>query len=150
MWKRKILEIADEKKKYGEKINYSAKNEELQVLLDEYRLKFQVELPKEYLDFLRYVNGVEFNGFILYGIDEKLLKEKPRQHIQGIIDNNLIWHENIWENDYIFLGESSISWYVYDYKKYKYYELDNPSGRIMEEFNDINVMIYQLLNEALQ
>ena len=49
------------------------------------------------------------NGFILYGADEPLLKKEPNQHVNGLIDCNKVWHENEWQKQYLFLGESSIS-----------------------------------------
>ena len=49
-----------------------------------------------------------------------------------------------------FLGEGSISWYVYDLKTKMYYELDNPSGEISEEFHDFERMLDKMLEDALQ
>ena len=49
-----------------------------------------------------------------------------------------------------FLGESSISWYVYDLKTKKYYELDNPSGGAGEEFNDCESMLDKMFEDSLR
>ena len=48
------------------------------------------------------INGIEYNGFILYGVDEPLLKESPNQHINGLIDCNKVWYENEWQKQYLF------------------------------------------------
>lgn len=48
----------------------------------------------------------------------------------------------------MFLGESDISWYVYDISTEKYYELDNPSGSVMEEFNSFEYMFERMLSDA--
>ena len=42
---------------------------------------------------------------------------QQNQSINGMIENNKIWYENEWQKKYLFLGESDISWYVYDLVK---------------------------------
>ena len=93
--------------------------------------------------------GEDVTGFILYGADEPLLKKEPNQHVNGLIDCNKVWHENEWQKQYLFLGESSISWYVYDLKVKRYYELDNPSGEVSEEFNDFERMLDEMFGDSL-
>ena len=58
---------------YGEKINIGATEEEIQPLVKETQNELNVDLPSEYARILEVVNGIEFNGFILYGIDPELL-----------------------------------------------------------------------------
>ena len=48
-----------------------------------------------------------------------------------------------------FLGEGSISWYVYDLNTKRYCELDNPSGELGEEFDDFEQMLDKMLEDAL-
>lgn len=149
MWKEKLQEIIQEKALYGEKINIGATEQEIKCFFKEIKDKLRMDLPDEYAKILKVVNGIEFNGFILYGIDRYLLTEQPNQIINGLIENNEIWYENEWQKQYIFLGESSISWYVYELVECKYYELDKPSGSEIEVFNSLEVMIEEILNNAL-
>ena len=149
MWKNKLQEIAQEKKTYGEELNVGATNDEITEFLVEFRNQLNVDLPEGYTRFLETVNGLEFNGFVLYGIDSCLLKMQPNQTIYGLIENNKIWYENEWQKKYIFLGEGNISWYVYDLANGKYYELDNPSGRETEAFNRIEDLLEKILKDAL-
>ena len=125
MWKKKLQEIADEKNLYGEKINDGATTEAIQRFLKEVKSELNVDLPNEYVRFLEIINGVEFNGFILYGIDQYLQNEEQNQLVNGLIDYNKIWYENEWQKQYVFLGESNISWYIYDLVERTYYQLDN-------------------------
>ena len=118
-------------------------------LIVEAKEKLGVERPKEYLDILSKVNGIEFNGFILYGVDEYLLEHEINQSIYGLVDLNKIWYENEEQKKYLFLGESNISWYVYEYKNKIFIELDNPSGRESNKFNSFYEMFNKLLVDAL-
>lgn len=149
MWEDKLQEIAQEKKIYGEKVNIGANEEEIEIFFKEVKNEIKVDLPNEYVKILRAVNGLEFNGFILYGIDQYLLNRKQNQSINGLIEYNKIWYENEWQKKYIFIGESNISWYVYDLAKCKYVELDNPSGRENEVFFSLECMVEKLLSDAL-
>ena len=149
MWKDKLQEIIQEKKIYGEKVNIGATEEEIGMFFKEVKAELNVDLPNDYANILKLVNGLEFNGFILYGIDQILLSKQPNQSINGLIEYNKIWYENEWQKKYIFIGESNISWYVYDFAECKYAELDNPSGRENEVFSSLEDMVEKILSDAL-
>lgn len=149
MWKNKLQEIIQEKKIYGEKVNTGATEEEVEMFIKEAKIEINVDLPNDYAKILRVVNGLEFNGVILYGIDQHLLCNQPNQNINGLIEHNKIWHENECQKKYIFIGESNISWYVYDLIERQYIELDNPSGRENEIFTSLECMVEKLLCDAL-
>ena len=53
------------------------------------------------------------------------------------------------EKIYIF-GDSNTSWYTYDLLTNKYYELDKPSGEIVDEFDNIDLLVDKLFGNALQ
>ncbi len=149
MWKDKLQEIVQEMNLFGEKINIGATVEEIQLFLKETKTELKVDLPDDYVKILEVVNGIEFNGFILYGIDQHLLDMQPNQTINGLIECNKIWYENEWQKNYIFLGDSDISWYVYDLIECRYCILDKPSGRKMEEFKSLECLVEKLLSDAL-
>lgn len=149
MWKDKLQEIIQEKKIYGEKVNIGATEEEIGMFFEKVKAELNVDLPNDYANILELVNGLEFNGFILYGIDQILLSKQPNQSINGLIEYNKIWYENEWQKKYIFIGESNISWYVYDFAECKYAELDNPSGRENEVFSSLEDMVEKILSDAL-
>ncbi len=91
MWKEKLAEIAQEKSLYEEKVNFGASEDEIRLLCGEMEKELHQELPDGYAGFLETVNGLEFNGFILYGIDPFLLSSEPQQQISGLIDNGSLF-----------------------------------------------------------
>lgn len=149
MWKESLEEIIQEEKRYGQKINQGISEEEAALFVKAVEDNLNITLPEDYIKVLREVNGIEFNGIILYGVDEPILKEVPDRYVNGLIDCNKVWYENEWQKQYLFLGESSISWYVYDLKTQKYYELDNPSGEIGKEFISFEQMLDKMFEDAL-
>lgn len=149
MWKESLEEIIQEEKKYGQEINGGISEAEEKLLIKAAKDEFDLVLPEDYIKILRVVNGLEFNGTILYGADEPLLEEAPKCHVNGLVDCNKVWYENEWQKQYLFLGEGNISWYVYELETKKYYELDNPSGEINEEFDGFEQMLDKMLLDAL-
>lgn len=146
---KKIDKIIKEKQVYNEKINNGATETEIKLFRKRVNEELNIILPKEYIDLLKIINGIEFNGFIIYGIDEIELDKKQNQSINGFIENNKIWYENKSQRKYIFLGESNISWYAYNEKSKKYYELDKPSGTEIEEFDYFEDLIEKILSDSL-
>ena len=149
MWKERLEEIKQEEKRYGQDINCGISDEEAGEFIKAVEDELGITLPEDYVRILRMVNGIEYNGFILYGVDEPLLMGVPNQHVNGLVDCNKVWYENEWQKQYLFLGEGSISWYVYDLKTKKYCELDNPSGELSGEFDDFEEMLDKMLEDAL-
>lgn len=149
MWKEKLAQIAKEIELYGENLNEGATEEEIQLFTKKCRNELNIDLPDEYVNILKEINGLEFNGFILYGIDENILNSTPKQETTGLIESNKIWYDNEWQKQYAFLGESNISWYVYDLKTKNYLELDNPSGRIIQEYTKFGDLFEKILTDSL-
>lgn len=102
MWKERLEEIRQEEKRCGEDINCGVSAEEAEAFIKVVKDELGIVLPEEYLKILRILNGIEFNGFILYGVDEHLLKKAPNQHVNGLIDSNQVWYENEWQKQYLF------------------------------------------------
>lgn len=150
MWKIKLEELIQQKRLFGENVNIGATEQKIHLFIKTVKDELNIDLPNEYIEVLRIINGMEFNGFILYGIDQRLLDEQQNEKIYGLIEYNKLWYENEWNKQYIFLGESDISWYVYDLTAYKFCELDNPSGTEMEKFNNLDHMVEKLLIDALE
>ena len=149
MWKENLGRIIQEEAKYSEELNSGISEEEAKLFIKEVQDEFNITLPEDYIKILKVVNGIEFNGFILYGVDEPLLQEVPKRYVNGLIDCNKVWYENEWQKQYLFLGESSMSWYVFDLKTKQYCELDNPSGDVCEKFNNLEQMLDKMLGDSL-
>ncbi len=149
MYIEEINLLTKEMAKYGDKINNGVLEKDLKLFVDIFKKTFSVILPNDYLDFLKNFNGIEFNGFIIYGVDKNLLSIKTDNHINGLIEFNNIFYENEYQKKYIFLGENNISWYVYDIESVIYFELDNSSGTKINKFDDFKDMLKSFIKEAI-
>jgi len=95
------------------------------------------------------VNGLSYNGLMLYGADSVLENSEDTRAVDGIIDTNEIWHEVEEQRKYLFFGDSDIAWYVLELEEGTYHELDKPSGSVMESFSDFWEMLESALEYAL-
>lgn len=106
--------------------------------------------PEGYLKVLKAMNGFEWNGQILYGVDLCSFSVPPAYVGYGLIEQNEIWYEVETQKAYLFLGEGSISWYVLEIATGQYLELDNPTGREVDRFTDFDSLLERLLDNSLQ
>lgn len=149
MWKNLLSEIEKIEQEYGTNLNSPASNEQIDALINAVQEKFEYTLPEQYINFLRIVNGLEFNGFIFYGVDSSFSEGGAKQSIIGYIDTNEICYENEHQRQYMFFGDSSIGWYCLDILNRMYVELDKPSGTLMEVFKDFDSMLEKALTDSL-
>ncbi|GLV65475.1 SMI1/KNR4 family protein [Bacillus mycoides] len=149
MWKNLILEIEKIEKSFNDKLDTPATDTEIGKLRERVKENFNVDLPSEYEEFLKIVNGLDFNGLVIYGVDPSLLDTERDELISGLIDTNEIWYENEFQKEYLFFGDSNIAWFCKNLSDGTYLELDKPSGTVMKTYNDFNTMLEEALKITL-
>lgn len=78
MWREKVSQISKIREKRNRKLNLPTNENELSRFRKSVVEKFGEEiLPQQYYEFLQTVNGIEFNGLKMYGIDQKFLDSEP-------------------------------------------------------------------------
>lgn len=145
MWLNNFKKISKEFESYNKKVNKGASPIEVDCFVK----KSMLSIPNEYIETLKKFNGIEFNGFILYGIDERYLTGTINQKIYGLYELNQIYHQENHNLQSLFLGESNISFYVYAPNKNIYLELDNPSGSIIQSFETLDCLLNKFFSEAI-
>ena len=145
-WQEAMQRVELEMRRYQETLydGLNAAGREKLAALTEERLGCAV--PEEYLAFLKEHNGFEYNGTILYGLDEEY---SNTEGVVGMLELNEIYRENEWNKAYLFLGEGNISWYVYELATERWLELDNPSGELQRVFEDLDALLTAVIGESL-
>lgn len=142
-----LLELLEDiekiKNQDGKSIMLPASDDNIQIIKDWVSKNIREKLwVSEYESLLKKINGLEFNGLVIYNAN-------PDDENNGFIEANEIWRGNDWENNYLFFGDSSISWYCLDVDNYVFLELDKPSGDIIEEFISFEEMIIDAIKSVL-
>ncbi|MEC3755977.1 YrhA family protein [Bacillus halotolerans] len=150
MWVNLLEEIGKTEAKYGDELNAPVTDQEIRNFEAAVLGKFPVnEIPSGYKKFLQTVNGLDFNGLVIYGLDQELLRGENDEEVYGFIETNEQWHENDEQKKYLFFGDSDTAWYCLDVIENEYLELDKPSGTLMNKFNDFNAMLADALKVSL-
>ncbi|MCW8785771.1 MULTISPECIES: YrhA family protein [Bacillus amyloliquefaciens group] len=150
MWVNLLEEIRKTEAKYGDELNSPVTDKELSNFDEVVLSKFPInEIPSGYKKFLQTVNGLDFNGLVIYGLDQELLREENDEEVYGFFETNEQWHENDEQKKYLFFGDSDTAWYCLDVIENAYLELDKPSGTLMNKFNDFNAMLADALKVSL-
>lgn len=152
MWREELDAIILEKKDYNEIVNRGATENEIEKMKENGSSELSITFPIDFLEILKVINGLEFNGTILYGVDENLLDNKNQieQKIYGGVEYNKIWYEVETNKHFIFLGESNVSWYVYEISSQNYCEIDNPSGELINSYERFEDLFERMLQDALK
>jgi hypothetical protein len=150
-WKESLLIIKHIEEKYGNSLSKPATEEQIINLQDLTKKKFNLLIPNQYIEFLREVNGLDFNGLVIYGVDSDLIGNDDHTDHQsnGFIESNEIWHENEWQSEKMFFGDSDIAWYIFDLQSQVYQELDKPSGTVMKTYTDFSNMLGDALHNKM-
>ncbi|MGG4491314.1 YrhA family protein [Metabacillus idriensis] len=149
-WKELLIEISRIEEKYGSSLRNPALDTEIQKLKENTQKELgNIHFFESYIKFLKKANGLDFNGLVVYGVDKILLEKEIDDNIDGFIETNLTWHENDWQKQYVFFGDSDTVWYCYDLNKGTWLELDKPSGTVIQSFDNFDSMFDDALETSL-
>lgn len=103
-WEDMLIEIEKIEERYGSSLRNPASDTEIVKMKQVIQQKLgNIVLPKSYLNLLKKINGLDFNGLIVYGVDKVLLEQEVDEDLHGFIETNELWHENDWQKQYVFL-----------------------------------------------
>ena len=146
MWLDKLNKIKEEKALYDEKLNKGVEEKILKRFNRNIKVRgFGASLPYDYVKFLSMLNGLEFNGYIIYGVDDTVSYFVPNQEIYGFCLNNF---DKEVPNS-IVIGESEDIWYIYDYSTRSYFEYDCLAQEKLNEYKDLDELLDVVLEKAL-
>lgn len=148
-------EIQADKALYDRNPESPASAEELQTLQQEAAQQLGYKLPAAYLDILTRSNGVDWNGFELYGTGELTAKTTEGQTFyerQGLVEANLVWRDYPPNNDYVFLAQSGDELYCHHLTNDKFEIVDRITKEPIYEpstFDTCEELLEKLLNHML-
>ena len=106
MWKDKLKKVQEISNSYSLTcVNPGISNEIINIQSTYVQNSLGIMPPQEFMDILLYANGFEWNGYILYGVDQDFF-DSPSYTVSGLIEQNEIWHEVKSQRTYLFLGET--------------------------------------------
>lgn len=131
--KEKLVEIEAVAQRYQESILSQASKEQIEKFKKWITKYIKDIIFKDFEELYMTANGFEFNGLIIYSLDDT--------QNSNIYNSNNEWHEVEDLKRYIFFCDTDVSWYCYDTQSKFFCELDKPSGTLMETYKTFSGLI---------
>ena len=147
MWLELLEKIERIESGYGEKLNSPIDLDKIKSLSKNEINEVKIFMEQEYSRFLTKVNGLDFNGSVLYGLKTD---DSCSSEVYDFFEYNKIWHEVEENKRFVFIGENNISWFVYNPSNDEYLELDMPSAEVVEKFNSLDDLLESFLSDAIE
>ncbi|QSR86603.1 SMI1/KNR4 family protein [Candidatus Methylacidiphilum infernorum] len=109
---------------------------------DQVKEQYGIEIPDDYLEFLKVSDGLAHNGVVFFSTDHE---KEEFQVIPGLISENLSIGTFDQNKDYLILGYSNLFWYAYHFPTQKYLALDEEDLQEVVEFKDFDDMMTSVL-----
>jgi hypothetical protein len=115
---------------------------------DRIREEFGIELPPDYVEFLKLADGFAENGVVFYALDQE---DDSEQLLPGLLAENAEYQDAAEElTEYLVLGHSDLYLYAYHLPTGAYRALEEDTLEIGKEFEDFDdlmtcVLKYEVL-----
>jgi hypothetical protein len=136
-----LQRIDAESREFDQTIWPPADEETIDRLRAHTRETLKTELPEGYITLLRRNDGVEFNGYVIYGATE----HKDPSH-SGFIEANA----RLADPQFALDGETGDALYAQDRTTERWVALDRPSLDVFGEFDSFDAMLEHVLREACE
>lgn len=135
----RLVEIQEIERKYGSDVPEGISASSAHAFRAKFSTMFGFCADETHVGFLTLVNGLDVNGYRIYGADEG--------RIESVFSANAIWRENGESEDIVFLAESGQDLFVF--KDQQYAVLDRYAGDETGLFNSFEEMVNYIFDRIL-
>jgi len=133
---------------WDEQLEKPISNEDLVDFMQNVNFLFSMQLPIDYVNFLKINNGLEFNGLVIFGSKNSLY---PEASLLALVEANNIFRDlksNISKN-IILIGETSTGVLTYDYLNNVYQFRDRIALERIEVYASFDELMTIEINKVL-
>lgn len=127
-----LAEVAARCREFDQQLQPPAIPRDINSLRERARSELGVDVPDEYVAFLRLHDGLDWNGLVIYASHTTPIADDARYSIQGLVEANLAWREAEPHKDFLFFGESGVDIYCLHVSRREYQITDRQSGRLSD------------------
>ena len=137
-----LAEINAEKREFAQPIWPPASPDAIARLRRHARETLQIDLPEDYMAFLGRNDGLDFNGYVIYGATEH---KEP--FLSGLVEAN----ERLGgpQATHVFYGGTGDQLYAQDRTNRAWVALDRPSLDVIATFPSFEAMLTKVLRDAV-
>jgi len=133
---------------YNSQLQAPATDREIKSVKQSSKNILKVNLPEEYLTFLKKCNGLDYNGTVIYATDRKPIVGYDDRYIEGIISANLSARDVEMMKQFLIFGESDDLIHTLDLSKNKYRTIEAIGHSLYAEYDSFDQLLDYVLNEA--
>lgn len=146
--KELIQQIEKKVSQFNLELTDGAEDKDIEIFVSQSLDRFNYKIPFVYIEFLKIVNGIFYNGIEIYATNEIHLNENVI--LEGFIEANEIWRDDEDKKKYIVFAESGDALYVHNLTNNEYEYVDRITLDIIESKQTCEELFDLILNHILE
>lgn len=134
MYDELLQNIRAQATSYGEVLQPPCSAGSIELLRTRVQKELGVELPEEYVQFLKKVNGLDWNGLVVYASERSQIVGYRDRFIEGVVEGNLSYRALDSMNDFLVFGEDGVALYVLELCDRSYQIITTAGLTVLETF----------------
>ena len=110
---------------------------------------FGINLPNDYLELLAIVDGLDWNGLIILASQQRVITGYTDRYIDGILDRNLAYRDNLEMARYLVLGEDGTVMFSMDCHSGQYVVLSTAGLSVLESYATCSELLSSAMTSHL-
>jgi hypothetical protein len=144
-----LLKIENERKKYNLLMQPGLEKGKLDKLVYESVDKLNYKITSDYINILKETDGIFYNGIEIYASESQNSVSSKDVIIEGFIEANETWRDDVEKSNYIIFAESGDALYVYNLISGLYEYVDRITLDVTQSFQTGEVFFELILNHIL-
>jgi len=146
MWKSLILQAEKTDEPFGRKPGQPATEEDIEQTINQAKKKLNVDLPENYINFLRFRDGFGFEGLLVYGAVSSKMKEGFHRNV---LEVNEKWREREEHKNFLFFADSDMYLYGLNLLSKQYEQQDRYSSDVLQVYPEFDHMLADAIKAKL-
>lgn len=146
MYQELLKTIGERASSYGESLQPPCSTESLAALHNRVQDELGVQLPEEFAAFLAKVNGLDWNGLVIYASERSPIVGYTDRFIEGIVEGNLSHRDQEPMNDFLVFGDDGDALYTFCISDRSYQVITTIGLTVLETFATFD----ELLTNAME
>jgi hypothetical protein len=142
--------VADEQRRFGFQPQPPCSDAQIERLSERVGSELRMELPDGYKDFLRYTNGFDWNGVVVFAAETVPIAAQPDRSIAGLVEMNHIYRDDERFGPLLVFGSDGMDIYAYNGVNRVYAIYDEVPHELVETLPSFAEMITKALTRSLR
>ncbi len=145
MYQDLIKQIAEEMKRFGLTQQPACSPNDIEILKMNSFHELGHTIPDGYIAFLSVVNGLDWNGLVVYASKRSQIVGFSDRFIEGFVAGNLAYQDFEPMKDYLIFADDGDALFTYQISTSKFQVVTSVGLTLLESFNTFDELLYDAL-----